>query len=347
MKGLHFLLIVLLSISFSAAQTFDDFINQLNSTPENERQALVDSFMNSVSQFPYLEQDTLCHFIYQGNANSVTVPGDANNWDPNASPMTHIGGTNFWYRTDVFESDARLDYKFVLNGSNWILDPLNPHTILGGFGPNSELRMPDYVMPPEIDYYPNIPHGSFLDTTFYSTHLGNSRTIRVYLPPGYYSTSDSFAVLVVHDGLEYITLANSDNVLDYLIDQNLIEPVIGVFVPPVNRNEEYIGNLQDEFTAFITDELIPWVDGRFRAKADPHYRATMGSSAGGNISLWLGLTHPEVFGNVAAQSSYIQSSIFDGFQNGPTLDLQIYMNLGTYDLPIIIQLVQSFIPILQ
>jgi hypothetical protein len=89
------------------------------------------------------------------------------------------------------------------------------------------------------------------------------------------------------------------------------------------------------------------VDSRFRTIAGPENRAVLGASNGGNISLWLGLNHPEVFGNVAAQSSYIQSSIHDGFQNGPTLDLQIYMDLGTYDIPGLIPLVRNFVPILE
>jgi enterochelin esterase family protein len=348
MRPLSTLLITFtLSWSIVRAQTFADFIAQLNTTPLNERQTLVDSFMNTVSAFPLTEQDTLAHFIYRGTANSVTVPGDANAWNVSTSSMNDIAGTNLWYRTDVYENDARLDYKFYLNGSSWILDPLNPRTILGGFGPNSELRMPAYVMPPEIEFYPNISHGTFIDTLFHSVNLGNTRTIKIYLPPNYHTSAFSFPMILVHDGLEFITLANSNNVLDYLIDQQLIEPTIGVFVPPVNRTEEYTGNLQGFFTSFIVNEVIPWVDSRFRTIRDPRKRAVMGPSAGGNISLWQGLTHPEVFGNVAAQSSYIQSSIFDGFQNGPALDLNIYMNLGTYDLPIIIPLVRNFIPILQ
>ena len=180
MRPLSTLLITFtLSWSIVRAQTFADFIAQLNTTPLNERQTLVDSFMNTVSGFPLTEQDTLAHFIYRGSANSITVPGDANAWNVSTSPMTHIVSTNLWYRTDVYENDARLDYKFYLNGSSWILDPLNPRTILGGFGPNSELRMPAYLMPPEIEFYPNIPHGTFIDTLLHSVNLGNTRTIKV------------------------------------------------------------------------------------------------------------------------------------------------------------------------
>ena len=333
--------------SETQSQTFLDFINQVNAAPDSLRTAIVDSFVAVHPNSPVFEFDTLAHYYYRGTTSSASVPGDANQWDPSVFPMTRLSNTNFWYRTESFEPDARLDYKFVLNGTTWILDPRNPYTVLGGFGPNSELRMPQFVQPPEISYYPGIPHGTLHDTTFYSTNLGNSRTIRVYTPPGYGSPIDSFGVVVFHDGLEYISLASANNVLDYLVSEGLIEPIIGVFVPPVNRTDEYAGSLQDEFTLFIVEELMPWVDSRYNTKRAPAARATLGASNGGNIALWLGMTHPEMFGNIAAHSSNIQTSISDGFQNGPLLDLRLYMDLGTYDIPFLVTLVHDFIPVLE
>jgi enterochelin esterase family protein len=342
-----FLPLLLVLTSGVESQMFDDFLAQLNAAPADQRPALVDSFMEATSAFPVVEQDTLAHFICRGSAQSVSVPGDADAWTIGASPMTLVAGTDFWYRTDAYESDARLDYKFVLNGSTWILDPLNPNTVLGGFGPNSELRMPAYQPPSEINYYPDIPHGTLQDTVFHSTNMGNSRTIRVYLPPDYGISLDRYPIILFHDGLEYISLANADHIIDYLIHWGHIVPLIAVFVPPVNRNQEYAGSLQNQFTSFIVEEVIPWVDARFRTLSGPENRAVLGASNGGNISLWLGLQHSEIFGNVAAQSSYIQSSISDGFQNGPTLDMKIYLDLGTYDLPLLVPLVRNFVPILE
>jgi len=329
-KKVLVILILILSTTNLQSQTFSDFLSRINTTPENERTALVDSLMNAVPTFPYLEQDTLAHFIYRGNASSATVPGDANDWNTSASPLTKIAGTNFWYRTDVFENDARLDYKFFVNG-NWILDPRNPNTCTGGYGPNSELRMPAYQMPPEIAFYPSISHGSLKDTTFFSVNLGNTRSIRVYLPPGYDTSAVRYPMMLFHDGLEYVSLAQANNVLDFMIHHQRIEPTIGVFIPPINRTSEYAGNLQTKFTKFIIEEIIPWVDTRFRTIPVPEKRAVLGASYGGNISLWLGLNHPDIFGNVAAQSSYIQGSIFSGFQNGQKLNLKINMILASHN----------------
>lgn len=347
MKPLILFYIILLFSINANGQTFDDFLSRVNSAPDAQRTAIIDSFMAANPAFPLIENDTLVHFLYRGTASSVTVPGDANGWTGSSFPMAKLSTTNLWYHTRAFESDARLDYKFVINGSNWILDPRNPHQVSGGFGPNSELRMPTYVSAPEIQYYPGIPHGTLRDTTFFSTNLGNSRTIRVYTPPGYGSPLDSFPVVLVHDGLEYVTLAQMNNALDYLISQGRIQKTIAVFVPPVNRTDEYAGNQMSQFTTFIVNELMPYIDSRYRTRRDPAYRATLGASNGGNIALWIGYSHPETFGNIAAESSNIISSISNGFQNSPRLDLKLYLDLGTYDISQLIPLVRNFIPILQ
>jgi enterochelin esterase-like enzyme len=331
----------------SGAQSFQDYIDVLNQLSSDQRQAVVDSFMTVNPQSPFLETDSMSHFIYQGNVQSISVPSDATGWDPGVDIMTHIEGTNFWYFTGVYESDARLDYKYVTNGSNWILDPLNPNSVTGGYGPNSEVAMPAYIQPPEIEYYPELPHGSIFDTIFHSAALGNSRHVKVYTPPDYVQEQDDYAVVLFHDGLDFLSLADTKNVLDYLIGNDLIDPVIGVFVPAVNRNEEYHGDLKEEYTDFVVSDVMGWVDTKYRTIADPHFRATAGSSDGANISLWIGMNHPEVFGNIAAYSSNVITPISSTFQNGPLLDLKIYLDIGTYDIDVLIPMVHNFRDILE
>ena len=262
--------------------------------------------------------------------------------------MTNISGTNFWYRTYTFDDDARLDYKFVYNGSTWIFDPRNPYTAPGGFGNNSELRMPDYNPPQEINYIADIAHGSLKDTSFFSTNLGNSRTIKVYLPPTYDPSGEEYPVLLVHDGLEYFSFAKMNNILDYLISENKIRPLIAVFVSPVDRSPEYIDEKQEAFTNFIIEEVMPWIDQKYRTKKEAGSRAVIGSSAGGNISLWIGMNHSDVFGNIGAFSPYIEQDIRDVFSGNVIPDLKIYMNVGKYDhLNLIHESGNAFHPLLE
>jgi enterochelin esterase family protein len=308
---------------------------------------MIDSFMvvARAQGIPYIE-DSIANFIYRGSGSNVYLSGDFNGWSSSADKLNRVYGTNFFFISKIFERDARLDYKFIVDG-NWILDPNNPKTCPGGFGPNSELAMPDYIQPVEIKFYPDIPHGTLRDTTFYSSILNNSRTIRVYLPPNYESTTDSFPMILMHDGLEYISLASMHNVLDYLIAHNKIDPVIGVFVPPVNRTPEYAGNQINSFKNFIVQELLPYIRSRYKIKSGLENCAVAGASNGGNISLYLALNHPEIFGNVAAQSSNVISSISEGFQNNPKLNLKVYLDIGKYDIALLIPLVRNLKSILQ
>ena len=265
-------------------QVFDAFLTRLNSLPAANRQAVADSFMAAANAIPYIESDTVVHFVYNAAAQSVAMAGDATGWNPDKN-FIHVQGCNFWYYTTIYEPDARLDYKLVINGSNWILDPKNPNSCTGGYGPNSELRMPAYIFPPEISYIASIPHGILRDTTFHSTGLNNDRQVRFYLPPGYPSGSSSYPVILFHDGLEYLSLCKAANILDYLIAQHLMSPVIAVFVPPVDRTAEYAGNKIDLFTEFICSELMPVIDSKYKTSRDPAKRAMAGASDGGNISL--------------------------------------------------------------
>ncbi len=347
MKKFTLIFLFVIQILFSQSN-FQNFIQSLNIAPNDSvRMKMIDSFMivAKAHGIPYIE-DTIANFIYRGSGSNVYLAGDFNGWSSTSDRLIRVSSTNFFYSTKIFERDARLDYKFIVDG-NWILDPNNPKTCPGGFGPNSELAMPDYIQPVEIKYYPNIQHGTLRDTTFYSINLNNSRTIRVYLPPNYESTSDSFPMILMHDGLEYISLASMHNVLDYLISENQIEPIIGVFVPPVNRTPEYAGNQMSAFNNFIVNELIPYLRNRYRIKSGSNNCAVGGASNGGNISLYLALNNPDIFGNVAAQSSNVISSISQGFQNNPKINLKVYLDIGKYDISVLIPLVRNLKSILQ
>lgn len=314
---------------------FSEFLQEVDSLSDPQaKMALVDSFMSYAAQFGFpLTEDSLCHFLYRGTPGlPFSVAGDFNGWQPNNDLFTQVSGTDLYYHSKIFPLDARLDYKFVLN-NNWILDPLNPYTVTGGFGPNSELRMPEYIFPWEIIYDPGIPHGSTEQHTFSSTVLNNNRSVWVYLPPGYQQDTLTYPTIYVQDGGEYIQLASMVNVLDNLLAANLIQPVIAVFVNPVNRNSEYWTN-SDNYLLMLTTELIPFVEANYRCKSAPRHRAMMGASLGGLVSLYGAFQYPQVFGLSAGQSSSIwitNPSIIQLYGNSPKKDIEIYVDWGTFE----------------
>jgi len=168
--------------------------------------------------------------------------------------MENLAGTNFYYYSKEFETNARLDYKLILNEKNWILDPNNPKQILGGFGSNSELAMPGYAQPWEIKYQPNIGHGKIISKSIKSVYTNSTFQLKIYLPPGNDSTSaTNYPTVYFQDGFEYITLGSAVNVIDNLLDSNKIEPVIAVFVKTNNRNEEYAFAKRKEYLLFFVN----------------------------------------------------------------------------------------------
>jgi enterochelin esterase family protein len=315
-----------------AAASFGSFISSLEKEPESQRQALVEKYLQS-AEVPIVE-GTTAWFVYRdAAASSVSVAGDFNSWKAGRDMMEKVPGTDLFYMRREFESDARLDYKFVVDGSRWILDPLNPDQVTGGFGPNSELAMPGYVQPAEIIFNPDIPHGEVIEEKFTSKILGNERGIYFYLPPGYATEETWFyPVLFVHDGGEYISLASMVIVADNLIASGEIAPLIMVFIDPVDRSGEYKAG--EGFMRMIVEEIVPLADSRYRIDTRPAARGMMGASLGGLISVHMTWDNPRLFGFCASQSGAFMADYTDAvkiIEAGPPREISYYLDWGTYE----------------
>ena len=84
--------------------------------------------------------------------------------------------------------------------------------------------------------------------------------------------------------------------------------VVGVHRPEdeMLRLQEYSPGFEaDRFGAhetFLIEEVRPWVETRFGVALPASRTATLGVSAGGELSLALGLRHPDIFGAVFCAS---------------------------------------------
>ncbi len=333
----YIILTVIISLNIYSQSQFQQFLSHVNSLNDpNLKNAAVDSFMNYARSvgIPFIE-DSVANFLYLGNVSSVSVAGDFNDWGTSSWTLSRVYQTNLWYRSVVFEKDARLDYKFVINNSNWILDPENPHTCAGGFGPNSELSMPLYVQPWEINYQSSIQHGTLKNKTLYSSNVGSNYQITIYLPPGYDTLSQTrYPVAYFQDGSEYISLGRAVNVIDNLIDSSKIEPIIAVFVTPNNRNDEYAGNKRGQYQLFFVNELVPYIDNTYKTLSTPDKRLVMGDSFGGNISALISYNYPEVFGLCGLHSGAFWPNNYEAYNliiNGPVKNIKWSLIWGTYE----------------
>ena len=332
----RFCTLVILSWTLSLnGQSFMDFVSNVQGQGDPAiQQMLVDQYMDTVSSVPVIEGTQTVIFLYQGSASTVDLAGDFNFWNPNWA-LIKIGETDLWYYQTTFETNARMDYKIVRNGNEWLLDPLNPLTIPGGFGANSELRMPDYEFPEEILYREDIEHGELLLSSIASSELNATHQLQIYLPPSYeIVTNRSYPVVYFHDGTDYVNFASAVNVLDNSIADGLLSEVIAVFVRPNDRNEEYAFSKRNAYRQFFVNELVPYIGATYRTVPEATHRALIGDSFGGNISAYIAYEYPDVFGNCGLQSGAFWPNdyeVSDLLVDGPTKEIRFASFWGTYE----------------
>lgn len=340
------LFLILLCSADTHAQHFEAFLGRVHDARDARvRAALVDSLLGATRSFPLRENDTTVHVLFVGEADTVRVAGEMNGWDGTAWRLARVPGTTLWHRTLHAEADARIEYKLVVDGV-WMLDPRNPHTCTGGFGPNSELRMPRYVASVDAPIDASVPRGRLIDTVVTSRALGNSRTVQVYLPAGFEGMTARCGVVLVHDGSDYVTMAQMPTVLDTLIHAGRMTPVIALFIPPVDRSAEYADARRDAFTTFVADTVLPAVERRYGGVRTAAERLVLGASNGGNSALYMAAMRPDIFANVAAQSSNVIAEIMSRMDVTPPLPLRVHLDIGSYDIPVLQPLVRGLARVL-
>ncbi|MCU0424493.1 MAG: alpha/beta hydrolase-fold protein [Candidatus Kapabacteria bacterium] len=254
-------------------------------------------------------------FLWEGASKHVNIIGDWTHWRQQI-PMKRIRCTSWFYHTEEFKDDARLQYKFVIDGAAWENDPRNPHASQEGFGTNSELIMPTYkdeswLKPLHIDGKP-LQHGEIVKCEVESAALGDKREVMLYLPHEYSLSADtttkkSLPLLVMHDGAESLSLGRFHLILDHLIHAERIPPCVAVFIAPnlPKRNEEY--TLNPAYLKFCTEEALPKALEEATKRGlvisdKPHERCIGGASLGGLLATYMAFHAPESFGVFFAQS---------------------------------------------
>ncbi len=307
------------------------------------RDTALDTFfvnLQAAGQVPYAQGGQMAFLYRNPAASSVAFPGDHTGWSPSTAAATasRLGTTDVWIKELSFPTDARIDYKIVNNGG-WILDPKNPLQMWGGFGPNNELRMPDYIFPQETVRHLGVTMGTLtpnIRTT--STNLGYDVNYRVYTPAGYdQNVLNNLPVVYITDGHEFSAdhLGSVVVTLDNLINSRELRPTIAVFIDPRDPNtgtnrraSEYTGNIN--YANFVADELTAQVDAAYRTNPTAPGRTILGTSLGGVNSAYFGLTRSDAFENIAPLSPSNFTSIYNQFAAaGLQADLDFFITHGT------------------
>ena len=239
-------------------------------------------------------------FVFRSPASRVFLAGDMNGWSTTAQPLEKLAGTELHVLETEVVDGARLDYKLVVGGTEWALDPWNPRTMRGGFGPNSELRTPAYRPPADVEPRPGSRPGRFEELTVPSRALGGTRRVVAWVPPGLEARKDPIPALYLLDGLDYREFGRVHLVAANLVSEGRLPPLLLVLVPPVDRGSEY--ERSEAFERFLVGELVPAVEARWRVRRDPAGRGVMGASLGAFASL-SATARTDTFGRCGAQST--------------------------------------------
>ncbi len=138
------------------------------------------------------------------------------------------------------------------------------------------------------------------------------RSVLIYLPPSYAKSKTRFPVVYLLHGFTATNTSdwnsrqlNVSVIFDRMMGTKQAREFIVVMPNAHNRlegsfytNSVTTGNWED----FVTQDLVAYIDGKYRTVAAATSRGIAGGSMGGYGALKLAMKHPEVFGAVYALS---------------------------------------------
>ena len=200
-------------------------------------------------------------------------------------------------------------YNFTIDGVR-IIDPANPQLKTGSTA--STLSSVLEIRHPSPSFYDvqAVAHGDIRTHWYRSTSLDTTRRLTVYTPPGYdKNRSTRYPVLYLFHGANadenaWYRLGRANVILDNLLAAGAIQPFIvvmpfGYGVPPNGPQAENTS----KFGKDLIEDVIPYIEGTYRAIPDRAHRAIVGLSMGGGQALSIGLNHIELFSYVGGFSS--------------------------------------------
>jgi len=242
-----------------------------------------------------------------GWGNRISIRG-------NKSPLSWYGGVDAtWTTGNVWtyswsDSVGDVELKPLVNDATWSV--------------GSNYRVPAGTT---VDIYPYFQAraGTLVKVNnFSSPQLGNTRTLRIYLPPSYtLNPLKRYPVLYMHDGQNLFEASTAFGGVEWRVDETTSQLsntgqidetiVVGIDNAGGNRIWEYTpccdpsygGGGADVYERFIIETVKPYIDQSYRTLPSNRNTAIMGSSLGGLVSFYIGRRHPEVFARLGGLSS--------------------------------------------
>ncbi len=141
------------------------------------------------------------------------------------------------------------------------------------------------------------------------------RPVWVYLPPGYDDepTRSYPSVYVIQGYTGHVAMWRNRSAYRQPFPETADAVFAGGQAPPaivvyVDAWTAYGGSQfvdspgTGRYHSYLCDEVVPWVDGRYRTAADAAHRAIMGKSSGGFGAMITPMLRPDLFGALATHA---------------------------------------------
>ncbi len=143
----------------------------------------------------------------------------------------------------------------------------------------------------------------------------HERPVLVYLPPGYDDDPDRRypSVYVIQGYTGQVTMWRNRapfrqpfiETADQVFASGQAPPAVVVYVDAWTAygGSQFVDSPgTGRYHSYLCDEVVPWVDARFRTLADPAHRAITGKSSGGFGAMITPMLRPDLFGALATHA---------------------------------------------
>jgi enterochelin esterase family protein len=142
----------------------------------------------------------------------------------------------------------------------------------------------------------------------------HARSLYVYVPPGYDEGSARYPIAMLlagygstnHGLLNYDFFSpNPVERFDRMLREGRCTPGLLVLPDAIDRwgGSQFLDSeATGRYQSYLADEIVPFVDARYRTAPVREARAVLGRSSGGFGALRLGLDRPEVFGAIGSHA---------------------------------------------
>lgn len=169
--------------------------------------------------------------------------------------------------------------------------------------------------------------------------LKSDRKYSIYLPADYDASQRSYPVLyLLHgqggDQANWIDYGDLQQIADHSINSGKATPMIIVMPDATSGRSGYFNDIRGDwnYEDFFFQELIPFIEKKYRVKPIKRSRAISGLSLGGGGTFMYALHHPEMFSAAYPISAYI----------GPTTLADAKIRLKTDELKLADSVIEKY-----